>query len=199
MSTCQDIVRRALRLLAVVPAGQEPTGTDAEDGRDALQSLILGIPGLILNGRFHERAVSTAYTAKEGERLTATGAAAITLPLTVTWDGCTRPPHDLAKVQIVGKVDNAGLWLWSATKEAWGRADGLTLESELPFGTEDDRGLGAQLAADLMDEYSATLGQRTLALAQQSARSLRARLKKYDDLHSRHHHDEPGLCDYPWA
>lgn len=200
MATCQTIIRRALRNLGVLQGGQEPVGPDADDGLERLQSLVLALPGLVLNGRWHEKAIAAAATACEGERLTVTGAVVVTLPATVTWDGRTRPPHDLAKVQILGAdVENAGLWLYSATKAAWGQADDLALIDELPFGSEDDAGLAAHLATDWADEYGPTaqVQPRTLALAQIFSRSMRARLKKAE----RHCHRDrrcgwPADCDY---
>src|SRR5580765_3968950 len=128
MATCQDIIRRAMRVMGLLQGGQEPSGADAADGLERLQSIVMGLPGLALNGYWREKAVSAAYTAREGERITVTGAVAITLPATITppcgdGDGDSddiRPPKDLAKVQIIGaSVANPGVWLYSATKAAW--------------------------------------------------------------------------------
>jgi hypothetical protein len=197
LSTAKTIIRRALRLIGELAAGQEPTGSAASDGLERLQSLILDMPGLVQNGFWRETATSTVYAANEGHRVTVTSPGVVTLPLTVSHDGCTRPPHDLAKVQIVGTAANVGLWLYSATKGAWGRADALTIVSELPFGSEDDEGLSAQLAVNMADEYGETvvLGPRTIAKAAISAKSFRARLKKSEardphrpDIHHLHHH-----------
>lgn len=192
MSTSQAIIRRAMRLMGVLSGGDQPTGDDAADGLEMLQSTVLDLPGLLLNGHWRERAISTAWTAIEYDRLTVTAPGVVTLPSVVSGTGCTedpfvygpctRPPHDLAKVQILGKAANLGLWVYSATKSAWGRLDALTISSELPFGSEDDAGLAAQLAVNWAEEFgaSAAAGPRTVALAQQSARSFRARFKKYD-------------------
>lgn len=203
MSTAQNTVRRALRLMGVLFRGREPSGADAADGLERLQTLILALPGLQLNGVWREVAVTAAYTAREGDRCTVTAPGAVTLPLTVTpcdgeLGGCTRPPLDLAKVQIIGAVPNAGVWLYSATKGAWGQADALTLKSELPFGGEDDDGVAALLAVNMQDEYSETpLGDRSVALAQQFARSARARLKKAEPPDHRrpgYHHHVSDYC-----
>lgn len=180
MSTAKDIVRRALRLTGELVSGQQPSGSAAADGLELLQGLLLDMPGLIMNGFWRETAANSAVTAKEGHRYTVTAPGVITLPTTVTDDGRTRPPHDLAKVQIVGDATNAGTWVYSATKAAWGKVEGLTIAAELPFGTEDDAGLAAQLAVEMADEYgeTAAVGARTVARAQKSARSFRARFKK---------------------
>lgn len=201
MSTAKDIVRRALRLTGELVSGQQPSGSAAADGLELLQGLILDMPGLIMNGYWREESASTAVTAKEGRRYTVTAPGVITLPVTVTDDGCTRPPHDLAKVQIVGTAANLGTWIYSATKGAWGKVEDLTISSELPFGPEDDAGLAAQLAVEMADEYgeTAVVGPRTVARAQKSARSMRARFKKAEarDPHrpSLHHHRD-GFCDF---
>lgn len=202
MSTALTIVRRALRLMGVLGPGAQPTGVDQADCLERLQSVILGLPGLTLNGRWSEVASAAAYTAKESERIMVTGAWTITLPLTVTPDGGdTRPPLDLARVLVVGAdatIDysgdedgGAGLWLYSASKGAWGRADGLTISSELPFGAEDDEGLSAKLAMSLVDEYGASLGPVTVQAAEAFTRSVRARLKRSAPVD----YDRPGF--YP--
>jgi hypothetical protein len=201
MSTAKTIIRRALRLIGELAAGQEPSGSAASDALERLQSLILDMPGLVQNGFWREAATNiVGYAPKEGHRITVTAPGTVILPLTVTHESCSRPPHDLAKVQIVGAATNAGLWLYSATKAAWGRADGLTLTSELPFGSEDDEGLSAQLAVYIADEYGeiTNIGPRTIAKAGQSARSLRARLKKAEarDPHRPHLLHTHHIRDY---
>lgn len=195
MSTTRDIIRRALRLLGVLSAGQQPAGADGADGLERLQSAILALPGLVQSAHWHEVATSAAYTAKEAERVTVTYPGAVTLPTIITWDGCTRPPHDLARVQIIGG-SNAGLWVYSASKAAWSQADALTINSEMPFGIEDDDGVAAILAVDMSDEYPGTLGQRTPIIAQISARSFRARFKKYERRHHHRHYYGLSDCDY---
>ena len=179
MSTALDIVRRALRLCAgetTVPDGQ-----DAQDGVQRLQGLVLDLPGLFLNGIWCDRFVSAAYTAKEGDRITVTTPGAVTLPSVINDCGRQRLPLDIAKVLILGSVPNAGLWLYSASKGAWGRADNITAEppaAQLPFGGEDDEGLAAQLAVALVDEYGGEVSAATVAKSNQSKASFRARFKK---------------------
>lgn len=179
MSTMRDIVRRALRLVA-----GETGVPDGEDGADAcqrLQSVILDIPGFIHNGTWRrDRYVTTgSYTARESDRIIVTSPGVVTLPTVITGYGypCPRQPIDLAKVQITWAA-NAGLWLYSATKAAWGRADGLQIENDHPFGPEDDDGLAAQLAVALLDEFGGEISAATTAKSNQSKASLRARFKK---------------------
>lgn len=202
MSTCNDIVRRALRAIGVVAAGKSPTGSDAQSGMEYLQSLILDLPGLLKNGRWREVAVTGPYTAREGDRCTVSSPGVVTLPVTT----CARPPHDLARVQILGAADNAGLWIYIATKGAWGRLDALTIEDDMPFGAEDDAGLAAMLAVNMASEYGeeSELGQRTVAAAQTAARSFRARFKKAEPIDWSRPEPcgpleisaDPSFCDY---
>ena len=49
-------VRRALRLIGVIAGGQEPSGTDQSDAMERLQSVVMDLPGLSLNGRWREEA-----------------------------------------------------------------------------------------------------------------------------------------------
>lgn len=181
MSTCNDIVRRALRALGVVAAGKAPAGSDAESGMEYLQSLVLDLPGLLKNGRWCEIAVSGAYTAREGDRCMVTSPGVVTLPASVSCGQGARPPQDLARVQILGAgATNAGLWIYSATKAAWSQVDALEITDDSPFGSEDDEGLAFMLAVNMAGEYGGEgeLGQRTVAIAQQAARSFRSRFKR---------------------
>lgn len=176
MGTCRDIVRRALRLVAGEPG--VPYGSEAQDALERLQSLILDIPGFLKNAVWRDRFVSAAYTAKEGDRITVTAPGAVTLPTTISAYGEQRLPLDCAKVQILGDAANAGLWIYSVSKGAWCKANGLELSSESPFGDEDDEGLAAQLAVALVDEFGGEVSNVTGATATASRASLRSRFKK---------------------
>lgn len=183
MSTPLDIVRRALRAMGVLKSGREPSGADLNDGIEKLQSVVLQFPGLLHNAAWCDVAVASAYTAKVGNRCAVSGAGAVTLPTTVTdcLTGQSRPPRDMARVQILGDVDNAGIWVFSATKNAWGRIDNITVDTaneEFAFGPEDDEGIAAILAVNWVDEYGAEVSARTVALAQIATASLRSRFKK---------------------
>jgi hypothetical protein len=206
LTTNADIVRRAMRQMGVLAAGQEPEGADASDAMERLSGLITGLPGLTLNARWRERATSAAYTARESDRITVTAPGAVTLPVTVSDPACgSRPPRDLARVQIIGGA-NAGLWIYIAGKGAWVKVDALSLNDDFPFGKEDEEGIAAQLAVDFASEFaeSATVNDRTLAKAQISARTFRARFMRTqphdwtrpDDSFSGPHHNLPSDCDY---
>lgn len=180
-TTNADIVRRALRLIGVVSGGEEPSGDDQRDAMERLQSVITDLPGLVLNGRWIETAVSAAYTAGEGERIAVTSPGAVTLPTIISDTGFDpRPPRDLARVWIQGEVDNAGLWVFVASLNAWRQLDGLEIGGDFPFGLEDVDGIAAQLAVASADDYGPQYPAqpRTLGKAAASAASFRARLKR---------------------
>lgn len=178
--TNNDIIRRAHRLLGTLTGGASPAGSQASDSMERLQSVLLEQPGLILRARWCEHAVDDDYTAKEGQRLTVS-AGDVTLPMEVTpLDGCTRPPLDFARVQIIGDADNAGLWVFVATLGEWRQVDGLEIGEEFPFGLEDVDGIAAQLAVAMQDEYGEnyTAGPRTVARAAASLAAFRARFMR---------------------
>ncbi|MBJ7410126.1 MAG: hypothetical protein JHD15_07130 [Phenylobacterium sp.] len=198
-TTNSDIVRRALRLIGVVAAGQEPTGADQSDAMERLQSIVMDLPGLVLNGRWREKAVNAAYTAEEGRRITVTLPGDVTLPTTITpTGGCTRPPLDLARVWIQGAADNAGLWVFVASLGEWRQVDGLEIGGDFPFGGEDVDGVTAQLAVAMADEYGPQYPAqpRTLAKAAASVASFRARFKKAEPRDWRRPSDYPADCDF---
>lgn len=198
-TTNADIIRRALRLIGVVAGGEEPSGTDQSDAMERLQSIILDLPGLILNGRWCEVAVSAAYTAKESQRITVTLPGVVTLPTTVTpTGGCSRPPLDLARVWIQGSADNVGLWVYVASLGEWRQLDGLELGGAFPFGPEDVGGMAAKLAVAVSDEYGAQYpaGPVTQAQAATSTASFRSRFKKVQPTDWTRPTDYPADCGF---
>lgn len=209
-TTCADLGRRALRAVGAIPAGKIPSGINAETVQEYLQSVILDLPGLLKNGRFHEVAVTSAYTARESDRCTVTAPGVVTLPTTVSCEGYTRPPRDLARVQILGAdVTNAGLWVYSATLAIWSNVLGLKGSSDSPFGPEDDQGVAFITAVNIAADYGAEaeLGQRTIAIANEATKSFRSRFKRsqpidwsrpepFDPLSGHDGHSLPNWCDY---
>jgi hypothetical protein len=183
MATLADILRRAHRKLGLVRAGGSPTGHDVTDGIEVLQSVILGLPGLLHGARWNDVSTDTAYTAGEGERIEVTAPGAVTLPTSIaTAGGYTRQPLDMARVQILGDDTDEmiGTWVYSRTNAAWARVTDLDETDDSPFGPEDTEGLACQLAVALAPEFgeAATLAAYTLSEAQKSARSFRSRFKR---------------------
>lgn len=181
-TTCLDIVTRALRILGVIGAGEAPGPQDGQDAMLHLQEMIDGLP-MLRTGPWTEVRLpsAAAYTAKDGERVNTRGyAAAITLPDTYEdEDGATVSQRDMSRVQIIGG-DQAGLWLYAASRGAWSKIDGLELSSDLPFGKEDDAGMVALLAVTMAPEFSdgGDVAPVVVERAAKQMRSLRARLRR---------------------
>jgi hypothetical protein len=182
MTTCLDIVNRALRYQGVLKAGQSASGSDASDALQHFQDVVNGLP-LLRNGEWSDTYLqsSAAYEATDGERITvaATYAPTITLPATYTNSaGDTVPQLDLSRVLIVGDSDTVstvGLWVFSASSGAWAQVNSLALSDDSPFGPEDAAGLAALVAISMVDEYGGQVGAPTLARAQAAAAGFRAR------------------------
>jgi hypothetical protein len=182
MTTCRDIITRALRLPGLVAAGQQATGIEAEDGLRYLQDMINDLPGL-RKGRWTETILTdaTAYTAVDGERVNTAGfTPTITLATTYVDDeGRTVSQRDLSRIQIVGGAQ-AGLWVYSASRAVWSQADALEIGDDHPFGPEDDGGLTALLAVTIADEYgqAGAIAPVTQERAARQLRSFRARFRR---------------------
>lgn len=183
----RDIITTALRMTATIASGEVPEGVEADDALQALQSLVLEHPGLAgAKWRDVFPGSSAALTAKEGQRIVVGGFdPVVTLPTTTAHCGRTRALPPLSRIQIVGGTNRPGLWLYSSE---WRRADALTLEDPNPFGDDTDRGLAAQLARQLAEEYGADVGPVLQANAMRSERTIRARLYRPDC--------EPRVRDY---
>lgn len=182
-TTCQEIVNRAMRLIGVTGAGQAAVGHDATDAETHLRELVNELPGLF-RGPWTDviRTDSTAYTAKDQDRINCgTYSPVITLPTTRkdpdTGDTVAMP--DLSRVQVIGTtgggVEHAkfGLWVFSASRASWSRADSLSLTSDSPFGKEDDAGLSALLAVALAPEFT-DAGEVPSVVVERAARQMRS-------------------------
>lgn len=176
-TTCLDLCTRALRQLGVIGAGEVASGQDGEDALEHLQALILDLPSFLKGPWINTTLTSAApYAASDGERINTAGfAAPITFPTTyVDPDGCTAPILDLSRVHIIGADHaQAGLWVYSASRANWSRADALEMSGDSPFGKEDDAGLAALLAMDLSSEYGdqATVSDVTAGRARRQLRT----------------------------
>lgn len=171
----RDIIASAARMPAILASGEAFEGIEADDALEVLQSIILEHPGLTGARWWDQFSPSgAAITAREGQRITV-GAydPVITLPTTTSYWGSTRAMPPLARIQVVGGTNKPGLWLWSSE---WRRADALTLDSLNPFGDDTNRGLAAQLAKAIAEEYGASIGPVLNATAMRSEKMIRARL-----------------------
>lgn len=163
MTTSLEIISKA-RLWA---EGERDiaSGSDGQFALMRYQNLIDNLP-LFRTGHWCDVILTSAddYAAKDGERVVPNGFdAVITLPATYT-DQCGKVhvQQDLSRVQVIGK----GLWVFSVSNGAWRQADGLTLESDCPFGPEDEQGLAAMLAVALASDASGSLNELSPAVTQ---------------------------------
>lgn len=182
MTTILDICTRALRAIGELRAGDEASGHDGADAMLKFQAMVNDLPGL-RKGRWTDVILTdaTTYEAADGERVSTSGfGATITLPTTYTNDsGTTVLQKDLSRVMIIGGAQ-AGLWLFSQSNAAWAQVDDLDLETESPFGPEDDAGLIAMLALELAPDYSdaGEVSPIVIERAARQQRSFRARFRR---------------------
>jgi len=197
MATVEDIIARAYRKPGITAQGKVPDGVKGEAGLRLLQSIIMTLPGLFQNAQWVDAYVNSGvFSGRDGVRVHVTPPGAVVLPVTVTdldWNwsepcfdlewygypfiGWTQAPKDLSRVQVIGGVA-PGTFVYVASRGSWAKVNGLTMQSDFPFGEEDEEGLVCQLATSLVEEYGGELNPRTAALAQQSYASFRARFKK---------------------
>ena len=99
--TVNDIIKRALRLIEAIPAGREPTASQAQDALVALKSMMARLPGVGIAGRLTDKLLDQAITGEEDYRYT--GTYVVTLPATVTDDnGVTyRVPRNGARIELL--------------------------------------------------------------------------------------------------
>ena len=99
--TVDEIIKRALRLIEAVPAGREPTASQAADALLALKAMMARLPGVGIAGRLTDKLLDKAVTGEEDYRYT--GTYVVTLPATVTDDnGVTyRVPRNGARIELL--------------------------------------------------------------------------------------------------
>jgi hypothetical protein len=165
MPTCADIVTLALRLAGIIGLNTTPTASEAQNGLDALQGLYEGWATGGMFGRLTDVLVSSDYTAKEGERVRATGGVSITLPLELPGDaGAPRAPRDMALIEtfhVATGVGEAHLY----DRNEWVRLDGLKLTDEAPLALRDRLGLAATLAESYAEMFGGTISAGSAARA----------------------------------
>ncbi len=99
--TVDDIIKRALRLIEAVPAGRDPTASQAADALLALKSMLARLVGVGIAGRLTDKLLTEAVTGEEDYRYT--GTYVVSLPATVTDDnGVTyRVPRNGARIELL--------------------------------------------------------------------------------------------------
>lgn len=183
--TCNDIVRMALSRLRQLRAGEVPIGSEAADGMVTLQSMYDMWVSDGLFGRLYDTIPSSAYTAKEQDRVINDGAYSITLPATIVatapmgtytprypderiWSALqtsvARTPRDMAMIEVIeGGVTKR--YYYSTHLRQWVQLNGLVLTAGAPLAGRGAAGLACCLAEQMADEYGV---QVTPGIAKQS-------------------------------
>lgn len=175
MATCRDIVKMAMQRLRQLRAGEDPTGTEAEDGMVILQSLYDTWVSDGLFGRLNDTIPSADYTAQEQDRVINDGGYTITLPLTISnnvpmgsyyprwpderiWTALqttvSRPPRDRSMIEVVqsGAVQRS---IYEKSQRAWTRIEALALADRAPLSDKGALGLASCLAMVWAPDFGA--------------------------------------------
>lgn len=187
---CLQLISRSLRMLRVLGAQREPSAAQAATGLEALQSLVLSLPGATW---WRDVTISAAYTAGENERIFAQSGGPFTIsgpqltsgghPILFCCDtyyvACSgaddRPIKDGARVQMLDADANALTQMYRADMQVWLPASGLTLTSTVPVNADMEDGLAAMLAVRLADDFGRDIKAATATLAIKTTSRMRAR------------------------
>jgi hypothetical protein len=176
MSTCQQIITRALGKLGIVGAGQVPT---TDDNALGLQALVALYRHLITAGAFGELydviPTGTTYTAAENERVMHDSTLTVVLPTTISnieaisdYDGTSfvsdentiRPPRDGSIIVDINTTTGVTTdWLYDGQTKTWRKIQGLATTDTAPHSFRDENGLAALLATHLADEFGQQISQ----------------------------------------
>lgn len=146
MTTCADVIARAYAALGVVGLGETSEAEESAYAMPALQSLFDTWVANGMFGRLTDVYKTSAYTAKEGERVHTSGSPTITIPTTYAYDGtigADRPPYDLSLIEVQdGNTRNR--WLYD--RSAWVDIAGLATSDTCPLAERGLHGLACCLA-----------------------------------------------------
>ena len=164
MTTCRDIVTRALQMSGIVALGRDPKAAEIEAGMVSLQSLYDEWFTGGMFGRLKDVYADGIYTANEGERITADGAT-ITLP--TLYDD--RPPYEFSAVVIVtgGTADN-----FVYHNGAWHNCAGLLLGDDAPLASISVDGLAGSVAERLISTFGGDVSIGAARAAREFKRAL---------------------------
>lgn len=172
MTTCRDIITLGLQMARIVPVGREPKDREASTGLTILQGMYDGYFADGLFGSLTDVYAQSAYTAKEGERVS-TDSAAITIPATIDEAGTERAPRELSAIVVVtgGTALN-----YVYSNGAWEQCSGLALGSPAPLASRSAAGLAALFAKQYCEVFGGALGMETQRMALQFKSSLMHKL-----------------------
>lgn len=170
MTTCRDIVTRALQMSGIVALGRDPKAAETEAGMVSLQSLYDEWVNGGMFGRLKDVYETGAYTANEGERVYGSS---VTLPVTIEEQGKTRAPRQFACVATV----NSGAATNSVYFDgAWRTVSGLALGDDAPFATISVDGLSGCVAERLASAFGGDVSVGAARAARQFKQALTFKL-----------------------
>lgn len=208
MTTNLDIIKRGMRKIHVLASGAEPTTAQAVEGMSALQSLIVELIGQGSLGRLNDVLATSAYTAKEFDRVQASAGVVVTLPTTISTEYSDypyvggswpqmgpaggydygagyavtpRPPLDRATIVVI--TDNVPVYnVWRTYTNEWVAINSLTQQDSFPFADYLENGFAAMLAEATVDNFD---GGEVGAETKRQANGCRAMLSLKMDSASR--------------
>ena len=172
--TIAELIKRAMRRLRVLAAGEDPEGDEQADAVEIIQAMYLSLINAgkqcsLVNDEIDaDDLTAGAYEAEEDTRVQYTGSdpatASITLPATITDDdGTVRAPRDLACVIVAGPSGQT--WIYEANAGDWVRLDALAVDDNAPLYAHLSEELIALAAVSLADEFGAVPSALTLSQA----------------------------------
>lgn len=147
MTTCRDIVFRALRMARIVGHDEQPEAAELTSGMQILQSLYDQWLTGGMFGRLKDIYEDGDYEASEGQRIYL-DSGTVTLPETIDDD---RKPRDLVAIETHDPTRGRQAWIWDRT--AWVRIDSLAPGDDAPLADRGMNGLAACVALLYAEEF----------------------------------------------
>jgi len=146
VATCRDIVKLAMKLTKILPAGGDPDADEAADGLLCFQSLLGGWVTGGMFGRLQDEYLESSAEAEEGVRYRLGPGASVTAPALVDdeMNGGKRAPFDLSVYETVADNGDRAVKLYDRT--GWVDVLGLALGDDAPLASRGEAGLAAALA-----------------------------------------------------
>lgn len=154
MTTCRDIVARALRMSGIIGKGRDVKAAELDDAMFALQSLYDGMFTGGMFGRLRDKYATSSLTAKSGQRIYITSGT-VTLPPLIDnrWQ-----PYDLSAIEV-NDLNGKHRYIWDST--GWVDIANLTPDDDAPLAEHGAEGLAALLAIELVSDYGQEPSQTT--------------------------------------
>lgn len=154
MATVLTIIQSAFRRSGAISAGHNLNAVNRDVGLERLQTIYKDMAAGGLFGRLTDNYLpdSSAYEAKEFERVVNSHAATVTFPTTVD-DGCDiRTPREAALIQVVVPGTGPTTYVYDSAMGAWTAIESLTVDSQAPLSAMYQDALTDLLAVLIADD-----------------------------------------------